>query len=69
MTKVLNGFYAFTAQAKEQPAKGFDFNPIDIIKEIDNLSQKKYANDFEFTVCVFTFSRNKEIFNLNFILP
>ena len=50
MKKLFNGFYAFTDQAKEQPAQGHDYNPIDIISEIDNLNQKTYANDFEFTV-------------------
>ncbi|RIA89246.1 hypothetical protein C1645_772922 [Glomus cerebriforme] len=49
MKKTFNGFYVFADQAKEQPAQGFDFKAIDIISEIDNLSQKSYANDFEFS--------------------
>jgi hypothetical protein len=48
--KVLNGFYVFTDQAKEQPVQGFDFKAMDIVSEVDKLSQKEYANDHEFTV-------------------
>jgi hypothetical protein len=50
MKKLFNGFYAFTDLAKEQPVQGFDYKAIDIISEIDKLSQKSYANDFEFSV-------------------
>ncbi|GBB92251.1 hypothetical protein RclHR1_01990023 [Rhizophagus clarus] len=49
MKKLFNGFYVFTDQAKEQPPQGLDYKAIDIVAEIDNLSQKTYANDLEFS--------------------
>lgn len=52
MKKLFNGFYAFIDHAKEQPVQGLDYKATDIISEIDGLSQKSYANDFEFAVCI-----------------
>ncbi|PKK68490.1 hypothetical protein RhiirC2_851391 [Rhizophagus irregularis] len=49
MKKLYTGFYAFTDLAKEQPVQGLDYKAMDLISEIDGLSQKSYANDFEFT--------------------
>lgn len=52
MKKLYTGFYAFADLAKEQPVQGLDYKAMDLISEIDGLSQKSYANDFEFTVCI-----------------
>ncbi|CAG8525670.1 11773_t:CDS:2, partial [Cetraspora pellucida] len=50
--KILNGFYVFIDQVNKPPEPGFNFDPFDILKELDSLAKKKYNDDFEFTTDV-----------------
>ncbi|CAG8773265.1 22172_t:CDS:2, partial [Racocetra persica] len=50
--KILNGFYVFIDQVNKPPKPGFNFDPVDISKELDSLAKKEYNDDFEFATDV-----------------
>ncbi|CAG8561569.1 4631_t:CDS:2, partial [Scutellospora calospora] len=45
---ILGNFYSFFDQAREPAAKGFTFEPVDLLEELDSLLKKDYTTDFQF---------------------
>ncbi|CAG8671391.1 2134_t:CDS:2, partial [Cetraspora pellucida] len=50
LKKYTSAFYVFFNQAKEQAKPGFTFEPVDIIKELDNIIESNPKTEFEFMV-------------------
>ncbi|CAG8725651.1 14041_t:CDS:2, partial [Racocetra persica] len=46
--ELLQGFYTFLDQAKEEPKAGYTFTPIDLITELDLYLNRNYSYEYEF---------------------
>ncbi|CAG8658779.1 11939_t:CDS:2 [Acaulospora morrowiae] len=57
LKKLYGNFYVYLNQAKEPPQPGFDYKPVDLLKEFDLLLEKDHQSDFEFMVVVLLCSR------------
>ncbi|CAG8733894.1 10605_t:CDS:2 [Gigaspora margarita] len=44
----MSSYYVFLDQAKEEPPKGFTYQPIDLIKELNSLREKTFESDYDF---------------------
>ncbi|CAG8599415.1 8944_t:CDS:2 [Acaulospora morrowiae] len=50
--RLYGNFYVHLNKAKEPPQPGFDYKPVDLLKEFDLLVEKNYQSDFEFTTAI-----------------
>ncbi|KAF0545000.1 peptidase s41 family protein [Gigaspora margarita] len=44
----MSSYYVFLDQAKEEPPKGFTYQPVDLIKELNSLREKTFKSDYGF---------------------
>ncbi|CAG8604070.1 21738_t:CDS:2, partial [Gigaspora rosea] len=44
----MSSYYVFLDQAKEEPPKGFTYQPVDLIKELNSLRKKTFKSDYDF---------------------
>ncbi|CAG8446703.1 1095_t:CDS:2 [Dentiscutata heterogama] len=48
----VSNYYAFLDQANEEPPKGFTYQPVNIIKELESLYNKPFKSDYDFTAAL-----------------
>ncbi|CAG8592077.1 23594_t:CDS:2, partial [Gigaspora rosea] len=44
----ISHYYVFLNQAKEEPPKGFTYQPVDLIKELESLRKETFKSDHDF---------------------
>ncbi|KAF0548162.1 peptidase s41 family protein [Gigaspora margarita] len=48
----MSNYYVFLNQAKEEPPKGFTYQPVDLIKELEPLRKETFKSDYDFVAAL-----------------